>query len=275
LSALSCRRHEVRQSFCQPGALTAEQAMELVGLSQRRLIEGRASARAWRVAAAAWGQTLGYQRGWDTIFVEELGRLANIGDRRDTRRAIKECVELGALQWEPDRWIPPKGRKGRPSLLGLPGASKVGANHPHLRPSKVGADHPHNRAMNLEAMSNGSVEGADHRRMEGHETSEPGVERPEDGPPQRDTPAPDVCPIHHEQKIEGRCVSCFSDEAHARWVELQGLSPSAAQTMARFGDPPAGSFHGDERTGDGIGDDERSQREWAAANPIKARARFN
>lgn len=37
-------------------------------------------------------------------------------------------------------------------------------------------------------------------------------------------------------------------------------------------DNPHG-FHGDERTSDGIGDDERSQMEWRAANPNKARAR--
>jgi hypothetical protein len=108
----------MKPTYARPGTLDREHALELVQLSQRRLVEGQASARAWRVAATVWAQTLGYSRGWDTIYVEELGRLANIHDRRNTGRAIKECAALGAIEWEPSNV------QRRPSLVGLPGAPR-------------------------------------------------------------------------------------------------------------------------------------------------------
>jgi hypothetical protein len=147
----------VKPSYCLPGALPREQSQDLVELSQRRLIGGRASARAWRIAATVWHQTHGFDRGWDSIFVEELGRLANINDRRDAGRAIKECAALGALEWEPSAFIPPKGQKGRPSLIGLPGAPKAGAHCPHLGDGKAGALCPHNKALTRDAMSHDST----------------------------------------------------------------------------------------------------------------------
>lgn len=143
----------MKPSYCLPGTLSHEEAFELMQLSLRRMLEGRGTARAWRVAAAVWEQTVPYERGWDAIFVEELGRLAKIGERRDVGRAIKKCVGLGALEWEPSSFIPPKGQPGRPSLIGLPGAPKTGANSISHTTPKAGAFDPHNSVISSKAIA--------------------------------------------------------------------------------------------------------------------------
>jgi hypothetical protein len=63
-------------------------------------------------------------------------------------------------------------------------------------------------------------------------------------------------------------AALYRDELERRAREA---NPLRAEVEARFGAPAIDV--GDERTGDGIADDERSQMLWRAANPAKARAR--
>jgi len=88
----------VKPSYCKANSLTHEQAAELMCLSAERLAAGRASFPAYRVAAAVWTLTVPFGKGWDAVFVQELGTRANIKDRRDVGRAIKECAALGAIE---------------------------------------------------------------------------------------------------------------------------------------------------------------------------------
>jgi hypothetical protein len=110
--------------FTKAGSIELDEAAELMRLSHRRLVEAKAGVQAWRVAGAVWGLTVPYRKGWEAVFVERLEALTGMSDR-SVRRGTRECVEAGALEWEPNRWIPPKGGGGRPSLIGLPGAPKA------------------------------------------------------------------------------------------------------------------------------------------------------
>jgi hypothetical protein len=124
--------------FTTADTLELEDAAELMRLSHRRLVEARAGVQAWRVAGAVWGLTVPYRKGWEAVYVERLERLTGM-DNRAVRRGIKECATAGAVEWEPNRWIPPKGQAGRPSLIGLPCAPKAGSNQPGLssRPART------------------------------------------------------------------------------------------------------------------------------------------
>lgn len=278
-------------------------------MSQRRLVEGRATARAWRVAAAVWQLTYPFDKGWDTIYVEELGRLANIGDRRDAGRAIKECARLGALEWEPSTFVPPRGQPGRPSLVGLPGAPKVGANHPHLGDAatgperleqatkagalhphlgdgKAGANHPHNQHLSS-VLSVGAERphlGTHGQGGEGTALGSRGSTDEGDGAgTQAGTPtvgqsAPDLAGLTREQLVRlARADAGTHDAIRAELARREAaadpyadLSPGVRRL---FGLDNPHVFDHDERTGDGVGDDERSQMRWRAANASKVRVR--
>ncbi len=134
--------------FTKANTLPAERAGELMRDSHARLVRARAGIRAWRLAGAVWGLTVPYSKGWEAVFVERLAALTGM-DERAVRRGIKECERAGALQWEPNRWIPPRGQPGRPSLIGLPGAPrrvskrpKTGSSGPGHGPSGPGLGAP-------------------------------------------------------------------------------------------------------------------------------------
>ena len=113
----------VAPPFTKADTLELEDAAELMRASHARLVEAKAGIRAWRVAGAVWGLTVPYRKGWEAVFVERLELLTGM-DNRSVRRGIKEAAQAGALEWEPNRWIPPEGESGRPSLVGLPGAPR-------------------------------------------------------------------------------------------------------------------------------------------------------
>lgn len=145
--------------YCQANSLGYVHAAELMRLSAERLAAGRASFPAYRVAAAVWTLTVPFAKGWDMVFVQGIGELANIKDRRNVGRAIKECAALGAIEWEPSSYVPPKGQPGKPSLVGLPGAPKMGSPRPPLTAAKTGSDRPH--YLTNELLSNRAPSGAD------------------------------------------------------------------------------------------------------------------
>jgi hypothetical protein len=218
----------VKPQFCHVGSLPQEQAVELMELSHQQLAKASAGFRAYRIAAAVWMQTVPYSRGWDAIYIEELARLAGIKDRRDARRAIQEAAQAGAIEWEPNRWIPPKGEKGRPSLVGLPGASKGGAQNPHLATSKGGAQNPHNKVMGVEVIAHNSPAGAgeQHSQLTGHRSSERSVEDWEAERPgiPRAQPEPDYDPAELARQIEAGLDAPAPPD-----------SPAVAKALDRFG----------------------------------------
>ncbi len=227
------------------GSLPYMEAGERMRLSQARLVDARANLRAWRVAAAVWGLTAGYSKAWDAVFVDGLAELTGM-DERSVRRGIKECALAGALQWLPSH----TGKRGRPSLVGLPesGPSKPGLTGDRAVEARATtARLPSNEVMSVEALSDAV-------------------------PPDTGT--------HHSSLIgasDGTGLEGLDGDELVRlaWAE-PGRRDAIRAEMARRDAKPDGPFapwHGDERTGDGVGDDEAAQVRWAAANPAKTRGR--
>jgi len=237
------------------GSVPYLEAGERMRLSQARLVEAKAGLPAWRVAAAVWGLTAGYSKGWDAVFVDGLAELTGM-DGRAVRRGIKECEAAGALQWLPSN----RGKRGRPSLVGLP---LPGSNRPGQSPARVESARAVSTPLpSYEVMSN---EGADSRCGE----------QPQGSPR-----------IAHRGSRQVEGSEPWEAEGHARpqarpgpeaasWAAV--VEAAVAEAEAELGTPSAADrfapWHGDERTGDTTGESEAELMRWAGANPAKARAR--
>jgi hypothetical protein len=155
--------------FTQADTLELEEAAELMRLSHRRLVEAKAGVQAWRVAGAVWGLTVPYRKGWEALFIGRLEAITGMGDR-SVRRGIKGCVESGALEWEPTRWIPPKGGSGRPSLIGLPGAPKA------TKPLQMSSGQPTPGRGQADSITNDSCQNYIAVKGNGHDHDPLGIE---------------------------------------------------------------------------------------------------
>jgi hypothetical protein len=170
--------------FTRANSLPPGDAAKLMLRSTAALRAARVGVQAWRVASVVFDLTVPYDKGWEALFTERLCGLTGM-DYRAVRRGIKACHEAGGIEWEPSRWIPPKGQPGRPSLIGLPGASKAGSNRPPLspregqidpllEPSKAGSNRPY-----ITVLRHKAHEGA-RRGLEGREGWQ--AERPDAEP---------------------------------------------------------------------------------------------
>jgi len=237
------------------GSLPYMEAGERMRLSQARLVEARANLRAWRVAAAVWGLTAAYSKAWDAVFIDGLAELTGM-DERSVRRGIKEAALAGALQWEPCFQVGVPSRIGLPELD--PGPSKPGVEVPRAVEARaVAARLPSYEVVSVEVMSDAVVPttGTHHSSLigaqdtMGSEAGKPSME--------------DLGALSRDELVR------------LAWAE-PGRQDTIRAELARRDAEPSGPFapwHGDERTGDGIGDDEASQMRWRGANPAKVRAR--
>lgn len=220
--------------FTKPGTLKLEDAAELMGLSQRRLVEARAGVPAWRVASAVWGFTVPYSKGWEAAFVGRLEALTGM-DNRAVRRAIKACAEAGAIEWEPNRWIPPKGEAGRPSLIGLPGAPKVKTPANKAGSSTPGREEPDSITKSLRHY----VVPIESESLEGGEPRSPSAETgtPKSGTPHEGrAPALEELPRAELERQAFRATKAGDRERlEAIRLELHRRDVSGS-ALARFGE---------------------------------------
>jgi hypothetical protein len=269
------------KSDTRAGSLPYMEAGERMRVSQTRLVAAGAKVnlRAWRVAGAVWGLTAGYSKAWDAVFVDALAELTGM-DERSVRRGIKDCVAAGALQWLPSH----QGKRGRPSLIGLP---ESGPSKPGVAPVRaVEARAVTARLPSVEVISN---EGSDSHG--GEQVPAPVAHRsqgstpvlPEDWEVESDTgpqarPDPELRGMTREELVRLWYARPEAHDGIRAEMERRETRPDPYADLdpairRHFGlDNPDG-WHGDERTGDGIGDDEASQMRWRAANPSKVRAR--
>ena len=135
----------MKPHYCRANSISNIEAGTRMRLSLERLVAGGAGLRAFRVAAATWGLTAGYAKAWDTVFVGSLAEMTGM-DERAARRGLKECVDLGALEWRPSQWM------GKPSLVGLPLESTPGRSDPEspIHPVYSGSYSGSLRPPNLE-----------------------------------------------------------------------------------------------------------------------------
>jgi hypothetical protein len=289
-----------RPAHCQPGSITdAAQLGERLRVSRERLASSPLAnhGQAWRLWAACADATLGYAREADQIYLSTLARTAGV-HRTKAGPLLRRFDELEVFGWT----AAPRGSHGI-SELSLPHvAPRLHEETPHVAPMVHEGAHvapqlhedgsscsPHGSRQSNESFDvHNSVGNLEDGELETSEASHPS----RTGTPEWDAPEtrPARCPIHDEELVDGRCVECFLDASHRRYEEIQAerrreevarrettpdpyadLSPAYRR---HFGlDNPHSAFDHDERTGDGIGDDERSRMRWRAANPNKVRAR--
>jgi len=272
-------RKSRRPAHCEPGSLTnATELGARLRLSRERLAASELATigSAWRVWAACADATFGYAREADTTYVVVLGNSAGV-DRKATSNFLRRFDELGVFVWD----AAPAGSR-RMSELRLPRLdtrSKRPVNSDEtIQSGGSGASlqcntHEVLRRSYVEGVGSHPGDGA----SEGPKTSELGNPSAEAGMPRTGPPKPGpqagpfqemVASLSIEELQRGALVygpmvaSFYRDELERRAREA---NPLRAEIERRFGEPVERSFHGDERTGDGIGDDERSQMLWRAA----------
>jgi hypothetical protein len=231
-----------RPPFAKANSITGAEAAALVLASSARLTEGRAPLRAWRVAGAVWSLTVGYAKPWDTVFVDGLAKLAGM-DERSTRRGLKECERVGALQWRPNF------RQGHSSLVGLPDSDpETGLHHPG----------PNQPGVNRDSKSSGPNQPGPNRPdylsdesmsvvFNTHNSSSGVDGSMESGEPHSSLiAASDSLDGSEDWEAERRAIPEAEPDPHEEW-----MAERRRRAAARF-EP----YHGDER-GDGVGDSER------------------
>lgn len=206
----------MKPHYCKANSISNIEAGTRMRLSLERLVAGGAGLRAFRVAAATWGLTVGYAKAWDTVYLSSLADLTGMDDRA-VRRGLKDCVDLGALQWRPSKWM------GKPSLVGLPDS---GSNQPGLT-EYSGSDSGSQRPSNLEPGTQDSLresaesdewrassEGAATIHQEQDHVNADELARWREAnaePAEPDAePDPDGCPTHPWSEFydDGTCIAC-------------------------------------------------------------------
>ena len=248
-----------RPANCEPGSMEhkTQEMGERLRVSRERLLASdlKSNTRAWRLWAACVDATVGYTREADQTYVVGLAKRSGL-QRQVASKLLTRFAALGVFDWRSG----PRGSHTK-GLLTLPHESKVDSPR-GAHESRVDSPHEsrvaplHNNELNVMSDAHESsididtqhssiighqAPGQDGSRVEGSETL-----HQETGGLQRE-PDPEV---------QARLLAA---------VEAELDTPTVAERFA--------PYHGDERTGEATGDDERAQVEWEADNPAKARAR--
>jgi hypothetical protein len=241
-----------RPAHCEPGAMAdnTQEMAERLRLSRERLMASdlKGTTRAWRLWAACVDATVGYTREADQTYVVGLAKRAGM-ERQVASQLLQRFNELGVFAWASG----PRGSH-TPGMLALPSGGHSGTMSRPAQGVKVTPLHS-NDSMRVESLSDAvSIDTGTHH-------SSPSLIGPQDS-----VDGSGDWEAERRANSEARPKpQPFDTEKLARQLEAELGEPDLAE---RF--PP---YHGDERTGDGVGDDEASQLRWQGANPSKARAR--
>jgi hypothetical protein len=253
-------KRTTRPAHCEPGSITdARELGERLRASRERLAASDLAkiGRAWRLWAVCADATFGYSRAADQTYATSLGRKAGI-DRWAASEMLRRFDELGVFGWR----AAPRGSHAI-SELSLPPLTWSGdhvsdvhvvSTPPVDAPTRGLGTTLQSNELSVMAMSDAASAGTHRSSVIG--SSDSGSEDwhaerraiPEIGPARCATPGCDGIAFS-----EDFCIEC--DRKHFYEAE-------------RFA-----SFHGDERTTDGVGDDEAAQLRWQSANPSKTRVR--
>ena len=261
-----------RPAYCEPGSFNnADELGRRLRLSRERLAASdlAGQGQAWRLWAACADATFGYAREADQIYLTTLARNAADVHRNAASRIMRRFDELGVFGWH----AAPRGSHGI-SLLSLPPLHAPSTVHEDRldapltvhedahAPSTVHEDGAtcsahgalqSNEVKSIELITNSSpiATGTQHHHSPVIGPSE-GVEGSDDWHAERRA--------NPETRPEPDAFDDLDAAVQAAYAD--------ADLAVRF--PP---FHEDQRTGDGVGDDEASQLRWEAANPHRTRAR--
>lgn len=215
---------------------------DLVGLGQ-----------AWRLWNACIAATADHSKAADQTYVETLARAAGI-NRTNAGRLLRQFDGLGVFGWQ----AAPRGSKGISDLClpSLPRGHLAGLHAAFERhdDARHAASGHHYQVMSSELITHDSTLDID----TGEHRSSPSL-----SPPLVDGSV--SWEAERRASLEAGPEPEYDTEELARQIEAELDEPDVAE---RF--PP---WHGDERTGEAMRDDERSQMRWEADNPSKARMR--
>ncbi len=263
-----------RSAHCEPGSITdARQLGQRLRLSRERLAASELAnhGMAWRLWAACVDATFGYAREGDTIYLSALARSSGV-HRSKAGPLMRRFDELGVFSWE----AAPRGSHGI-SRLALP---------PHEPPTvheqaPSCTAHGSLQSTELSVQCHGYVEnpqaGAPGQVAQGQALGSQGSTTEGDragthaGTPTVGQPARDLAGMSREQLAAlARADATTHDAIKAELARREAEQARRAELLRRF---PADAFDYDGRTGDSVGDDERSQLRWRADNASKVRAR--
>jgi hypothetical protein len=266
-----------RPAHCEPWSITDVRELgDRLRLSRERLETSELvhNGPAWRLWAACVEATFGYGRAADQIYVGTLARLARM-KRQKASPLLDRFNELGVFVWDKA----PRGSHGI-SELGLPplstcapmGTMTDGTCAPvGTMSAPAGGLHvPPGGPLHSYVVESHVVQSTE---LITSKASELGSS--ETGAPERDAPVSRP-PEPEPETVDPVELAAALEESLAGYEpEPDPYADLSAKTRRHFGLDNPDAFHGDERTGDGIGDDEASQMRWRGANPRKARARRN
>jgi hypothetical protein len=230
--------------------------LERVLLSRERLAASDLAkqSQAWRLWSACIAATADLAKGSDTIYAGTLARAAGV-HRNAAARLMRHFDALDVFDWTPA----PRGSHGistlhLPALMHSPrcmnGLHAPPTVHDEGSTCTVNGALPRNEVMSVELIThNSSIDTGTHRSS-----------------PSR-IGASDRSSEDWEAERRARLQARPDPEAQAALIASIEADLDAPTVAERFA-----PYHGDERTGDGVGDDEASQLRWAGANPAKARA---
>jgi hypothetical protein len=243
----------------QPGAMAGntKEMGERLRLSRERLMasELAGTARAWRLWAACVDATVGYTREADATYVVGLARRANM-ERQVASKLLRRFSELGVFQWRSG----PRGSHTK-GLLTLPASGGQSGTMGEASGGQSGTMSPGPQGVKVAPLHSNelSVEGVAQGGQEGPAGAQRGT------PPGGGPGAPGSGLHRGAGQPEGQAPEPGPAEVEAFWAAVEA-EPGPAGLAERFA-----PWHGDERTGDGVGDDEAAQVRHQAANPRKAR----
>ena len=250
-----------RPAQYEPGAMAnnTKEAGERLRLSRERLMASdlKQNTRAWRLWATCVEATVGYTREADQTYVVGLARQANM-ERQVASKLLEQFTELGVFDWRSG----PRGSH-TPGILTLPSGGHSGtvsrasggqSGTVSTAAQGVRVTPLHSNELSTKCNAVSLDVGAQRSPLSTHR-------------------APDSLEGSEGWEAERRAIH-EARPAPEAWdvlaAELDAVLPAEHEPDLAELFPP---FHGDERTGDGVGDDEASQMRWRAANPSKVRAR--
>jgi hypothetical protein len=245
--------------------------LERANISRERLAGSdlAGSGQAWRLWNACIGATVDNAKAADQTYAGTLARAAGI-DRTAAGRLLRRFDELGVLGWK----AAPRASHDI-SELSLPDVTPQAArdagrdasgrmNDQDVTPQ---AALPSNEVMSVELNTHNSTLDVDTGT---HHSSPSLVGRQDNAVESSEAPHPS-----NAGEQLGKAQPELQTMTREELVRLSHAKPETHEAIRaelhrreRF-EP----WHGDERTGDGTGDDEASQMRWASDNPSKARAR--
>ncbi len=218
-----------------------------------------ASGQAWKLWAACIAETVDSARAATQTYVSTLAHAAGI-DRTGAGRLLRRFGELGIFDWK----AAPRTSKGV-SELALPLLPRDVTPEPARdagrdasdRTSDIDVTPQHAHSSDSDVLSDA------HKVSLGTHRSSLSIIGASDR-----SEGAGGWEAERRASSETRAAPAWDTAALA--AELDAVLPGAhgATVDERF--PP---FHGDERAGAGVGDDETSQLRWLSANPSKERAR--